>query len=257
MLIMSEPEPNKKEFNKIFLVIPAIALVIIIFALTTIDTDIKEHEALRDIQILDTDIYLDGFDIRADILVYNPNTKYDIDIDRIHIFVYSGNNNIGEITIPQYITIPKNTQVSIPADITVRKTGVLTSILDYVRDKDTNITIQGTVYYDSIFGTHSEPFVQEYQTQQKTAQTSIRQQCNDSVNNYLNVMENALEVSYTEDQVEQLIYDSGYDIEYMMFEINEICNVDDDRGLYNNPNINTQTKNRMIDVMSKMVEFEN
>ena len=247
-------EIKQKKFNKIFLAIPAVAVTfIIIFALTSIDTDIKEHEALREIQILDTDFYLDGFDIRVDILVYNPNTQYDIDIDRIDIFVYAGNNNIGEITIPKYITIPKNTQVSIPADITIRKTGILTSVFDYVRDKDTGITIRGTVYYDSIFGTHTETFFKEYNPEQKTPQISTRDDCNYVINLELDILETALDMSYSVSDFEQIMYEVDPDNDPFSAS-SEICN-DRGEGMVNNPNVNVQTKNRMYDIFSKIADL--
>ena len=254
---MSEPESNKKGFNKIFLVIPVAAALIIILVLTSIDTDIKEHETFREIQVLDKDFYLDGFDIRLDLLLYNPNTQYDAKLDRIDVFVYAGNNNIAEVTLPKYITIPKNTEVNVPADITVRKTGVLTSIFDYIRDKDTSITIQGTVYYDSIFGTHKKQFFIEQDTQQKTLQISTNQQCNDAINNYLSILESMLVNTYSMRQFEEIAHSSGYDLDYMMFEIGEICDTDVDSGLINNPNVNTNTKNRMYDVFSRIAELEN
>ena len=255
---MSDPEPNKKGFNRIFVIIPVIVVAfIIIFAVTSINTDIKEHEAFREIQILNRDLYLDGFDIRADLVLYNPNMQYDAKLDRIDLFVYAGNNNIAEVTVPQYITIPKNTKVSVPVDVTIRKTGLLTTAIDYIRNNDVGKTVQGTVYYDSIFGTHETTFNMDLDTQRNTAQSSVSQQCNNAVNNYLAVLEPILESSYSISEFEQAMHRSGYDFDYMVFEIDEICGNYGEDGLINNPNLDTYTKNRLYGVFSKMEQLLN
>ena len=57
--VLGESEPNKKGFNKIFLAIPVIAVaLIVLLALTSANTDVKEHEIFREVQVLDHDVYV-------------------------------------------------------------------------------------------------------------------------------------------------------------------------------------------------------
>ena len=247
-------EPAKKGFNKAFLAIPAlIAVIIVLFVAFSISMDIEEHKAFQTVDVEVCDVYLDGLDFRLELCMYNPNS-INAELDRIDVLVYAGDNKVAEVDIPQYITIPANDEIIVDADITIRKTGVLGAIVDRILSRDTGITVQGTVYYDSPFGTYETVFSKDWNPGQNAGRVSIEQQCNDAVNTFMDVWEFALETSSSETELEQTMIRNGY-TDSTMSEITEMCGVDEEQGLISSPYLDMQTKARMFDVMSEMVEI--
>ena len=258
-------EPGKKEFNKVFLAIPvAIAVIIVLLVAFSISTDIEEHKAFQTVDVDMCDVYLDGLDFRLELCMYNLNS-INVELDRIDVLVYAGDNKVAEVCIPQYITIPANDEIVVDADITIRKTGALEVIVDSIRSKNTDITVQGTVYYDSPFGTLETPFIRDWnpgQTTfirdwnpgQTTGSISIEQQCNNTVNAFLDVMEFALETSSSQTEFVQIIFINSYGGS-AMDELDDICEVDREQGLISSPYLDMRTKDRFFDVRSETAEM--
>ncbi len=154
-------EPGKKGFNKLFLIIPVVVVsMIVLFMAISINTDIAEHKAFESVEFDVCDYYSKGFDLRLIVCIYNPNS-INAKLDRIDLYVYAGNNNVAEITLPYNITIPKNSAREIDADITLKTTGTIGTVFDVVLDKDISIKVVGTAYYDSPFGTFKTPFTKD------------------------------------------------------------------------------------------------
>ena len=70
----------------------------------------------------------------------------------------------------------------------------------------------------------------------------------------MDVWEFALETSSSEMELEQTMIRNGY-ADSTMSEITEMCGVDEGQGLISSPYLDMQTKARMFDVMSEMVEI--
>ena len=93
-------------------------------------------------------------------------------------------------------------------------------------------------------------------TSDNPIQIPDRQQCNDAINNYLDILEPRVESSSSMLEFEQAMSQSGHDFNYIMFEIDGLCNNHGADGIMDNPNLDTDTKNRLSDAFSKLDQLE-
>ncbi len=245
-------EPNKKPFNKVLIIPAAIAAIVVLVAAFAINADIEERRAFEQVKTDLCDVYLDGFDVKLELCMPNPSST-DAKVDRIDVRVFAGDNNIAGVTIPKHITIPESEVVVVDADITIKKTGLLAAGLDYPFDKDVSLVVEGTVYYDSSFGTYEYHFSEQPNSSQRPNEASIRQQCSGAINDLLDYWGYALQDSSSKAEFEQMVLGNGYDFESRTLKIHEICDVRSWQGLTSaSPHLDAQTKQRFVDFFSEL-----
>lgn len=249
-------DKNRSQNLKIIVLLLTIFFIAIIF-LVSFSTDKDEHVAFSSVDSVPCDLYLDGFDIRLTLCMYNPNS-INAKLDRVDISVYFGNNNVAEVTIPKHITIPPNSEIEVDVDITIKKTGLLSAGLDYLFDKDNPVTVKGTVYYDSVLGTFEFPFEKSYDLGSSNPLPNLNTNqdfnseytqadfvlCNDATNYMLDVLESILSLNYSKVDLERELEE--YDLDVIMDDIEILCNVDPQLGLVDSPYLNTETKKRLL-----------
>lgn len=249
---MSLPE---KKFNKLFLIIPIaiISIIMIMVLVTSINTDIKEHEAFREIEICDRDIFLDGFDTLLDLCLYNPNLEYSVKLDRIEASIFSRNNEIASVDVPKNVEIPSNSQKIITVDLTIKKTGLLTAGFDLVRNNDVNLRAAGTVHYDSIFGTHEIQFNKDVHLRSQNEDKIDRvQYCSNTVHTFIDIVEFAILNNLSERELGEQIKE----IEYQLKESFKICEVTNGEGIVNTKYLDHNTKQRVLDFKEYMIDYQ-
>ena len=93
-------------------------------------------------------------------------------------------------------------------------------------------------------------------TSDNPIQIADSQQCNDAINNYLDILEPRVESSSSMSEFEQAMYQSGNNFDEIMFEIDGLCGNHGSDDIMNNSNLDTYTKNRLSDAFSKLDQLE-